>query len=70
MNLVEQMVHNRITFLLSEIERLAGQMVGDINDKRNSTKVADFTTAGEIPPKMLREVAIIQLQIRLLKGML
>ena len=69
MNLVEQMVYDRVVFLLSEVERLAGQMVGEINDKRKSTKVSDFTTAGDISPEMLREVGIIQLQITLLKGM-
>ena len=69
MNLVEEMVHDRVVFLLKEVERLAGQIVGEVDAKRKSTKVSDFTTAGDMPPEMLRELGIIQLQITLLKGM-
>ena len=69
MNLVEQMVYDRVTELLAEVETIAKDMVGDIDMKRKSTKVSDFTTAGDIPPSLLRRLGVVQLQITLLKGM-
>ena len=70
MNLVEQMVSDRVTELLADIEVIAEEMVGEIDTKRKSTKVSDFTTAGDIPPHLLRRMGIVQLQITLLKGLL
>ena len=69
MNLVEQMVSDRVTQLLAEVEVIAEEMVVELDDKRKSTKVSDFTTVGEIPTATLRRLGVVQLQITLLKGM-
>ena len=69
MNLVEQMVYDRVLTLLAEVEAIATDMVNEGDDKRKSTKVSDFTTVGEIPQATLRRLGAVQLQITLLKGM-
>ena len=67
--MVEQMVYDKVTQLLAEVEVIAEEIVGEVDTKRKSTKVSDFTTAGKIPPSTLRKLGIVQLQITLLKGM-
>ena len=70
MNLVEQMIHDRVATLLTEVEVIATEMVQNADTKRKSTKVSDFTTVGDVPPTVLRKLGAVQLQITLLKGMI
>jgi len=70
MNLVEQKVSDRITELLDRVAEISVTLINKSEDKKASTKVADFTTVGEMPPEALRELASIQFQLVLLKGIL
>ena len=70
MSMVDQMLVKRVEGLLAEVEAISEEMVGDIDSKRKSTKVSDFTKAGEIPPPLLRRMAILQMQLKLLKGLI
>ena len=70
MNLVEEMIFNRVTVLLDEVQSIAESLIDEGEDKKRSTKVADLTTVGQIPPVTLRRLGVVQLQISLLKGML
>ena len=70
MNLVEQMVHDRVRELLKELEIISMELVKDTHKKKNSLKVTDFTTFGEIPKEKLLMIGAIHLQIKLLQGMI
>lgn len=70
MKLIDQMITDRVTFLLSEVERISKEIVDNSDVKRSSTKVAEFTQADKIPPDMLHKITVIHLQIIFLKGMI
>ena len=70
MNIIEQLVYDRTVELLGEVEAIAEELIAEEENKRSSQKVADFTSLGTIPPHLLQRLAVVQLQITLLKGTL
>ena len=70
MSLVERMVYGRVKELLNELEVISIELVTDTYKKKNSVKIADLTTMGEIPKEKLLMIGTIHLQLKLLKGMI
>ena len=69
MNIVDTIIGERVSTLLEELDEIAVGLINQHDKKKTSTKVADFTTADDMPPETLRKLASIQMQLTLLKGL-
>lgn len=70
MNLVEQMIRDRVAALLVELAEVTKELIIQGEQKVHSTKVADFTTAHEAPKEILIKLGTIKIQLTLLQGII
>ena len=69
MNLVQAMILKRVEVLLEELALIGEEIVVEGQRKSKSISVADFTTAGELSPELLKRMGVVNIQLTLLQGM-
>ena len=69
MNLVQAMIIKRVEVLLEELALIGEEIVVEGQRKSKSISVADFTTARELSPELLKRMGVVNIQLTLLQGM-
>ena len=70
MNIIDKMIIGRVATLLNELSGLSIEAIDELERKKTSTFVSDFTTADELPLPILIRIGQVQMEITMLKNLL
>ncbi len=70
MDIVDKMIITKVSKLLDELDRLSIEAIEARNEKMTSTRVADLTSAREIPPHIILRIATIEFQLSIMRRLI
>lgn len=70
MNIIDKMIIGRVATLLNELSTISVEAMDELERKKTSTSVSDFTTANELPTHIITRMSQVQMEITMLKNLL
>ena len=69
MNLVDAMIVERVDEIFIKMEELSIEIIAIGQAKSNSTSIMDLTTKNDIDSDLAKEMAVLQIQLNLLRSL-